>query len=133
MTETEFHAARRMFAAHRGTVLVAPAGTPYTHREWLQDVFRGYTSLADVWMAEAVRGYVLGDRFAAYKGDNFAHWVEHADVVAALDVMDHLFGGVIATVGLGAKYQPGVQPWPARVVMGKDEYRQAVAARTVGP
>lgn len=129
MTETEFHAARRMFAAHKGTVLVAPADFPHTHREWFGEVFRGNTTLTDVWISEAVRGYVLGDRLVAYKGENFAHWVEHADVVAALAVMDALYLGEIQTVGLGARYAPGVQPWPARTEMSKAAYRSAVAAR----
>jgi hypothetical protein len=129
MTEREFHAARRMFAAHKGTVLVCRPGHPVSHVEWLIDVF-GYVPRAEMWMTMATRGYVLGDRLVAYKGADFSHWVDHDDLVAALTLLD-VNGTTIQTIGLGAKAGPD-NPWPARIEMSKDEYFASLAQRRAG-
>lgn len=129
MTEREFHAARRMFAAHKGTVLVCRPGHPATHFEWFIDVL-GNVPRAEMWMTLATRGYVLGDRLVAYKGATFDHWVDHHDLLAALTLLD-TNGTTIQTVGLGAKAGPE-NPWPARVEMSKVDYLAALAQRKAG-
>jgi len=108
MTEREFHAARRMFAAHQGTVLVAPAAYPVSHVEWLIDLFG--TDKADTWMQHRNRGYVLGNRLVAYRGLDFSPKVIFNDLVAALDVFERMAPGVITEIGLGAVPGP-VIPW----------------------
>lgn len=113
MTEHEFHAARRMFAAHQGTVLVAPTAHPVSHAEWLIDLFG--TDKADTWMRHCTRGYVLGSRLVAYRGLDFSPKVIFNDLVAALDVFERMAPGVITEIGLGAVPGPGI-PWEPKLL-----------------
>lgn len=120
MTEEEFHKARRVFAVKNGTVLLAPPNMPLTHREWLQGLFG--VDVAKDMLDTQTRGYVLGDRLVAYTaGDKFSHWVNHADVLAALTLFSNMAGVEIKEVGLGAVPGTG-QPWQPRVVHDAKDY-----------
>lgn len=112
MTEQEFHAARRMFFAAGGSLLLAPPKLDQTHREWLQDLFGFRKDVIEFWMESVTRGYVLGDRLVTYVGLDFSHRVDHHGVLTALGVFQKLTGDGIKTVAFGAKAGP-VQPWPA--------------------
>ena len=120
-TEQEFHAARRMFLCLPDqTVMVAAGGDVRTHFEWLASLFG--SEEAHSLIKTRTRGYVLGNRLVAYKGDDFSHWVDHAGVITALDLFDRMSGGKIEEVGLGAVYAKDVQPWPPRTVHPAKEY-----------
>lgn len=116
MTEEEFHRRRRMFAVRAGTVLVAPPETVESHAEWLYSLLGVDAGRAA--MADWVRGYVLEGGLVAYKGDDFSHRLDLADVAAAVRLFAErrtAAGGMgLDWVGLGAKPGTG-QPWQPRV------------------
>lgn len=121
MTEKEFHAARRMFFIFRGgDVLVAAKGDVRTHIEWLSSLFGSEEGTA--LLKNCTRGYVFGNRMVVYKGEDFSHWVDHQDVIHALDLFDRVTEGGIEEVGVGAVYSPDVQPWPPRVTHDAKSY-----------
>lgn len=120
MTEAEFHAARRMFVVKNGTVLIAPAGCPLTHVEWLSDLFG--IELAGMMIEKNVRGYALNGRMVVYVGD-FSHRVNHHDAVAALEVIEKLMP--ISEIGFGAVYGKE-QPWEPKTTTEPNTYRERV-------
>lgn len=116
MTEVEFHRRRRMFAVRAGTVLVAPPGTAESHTEWLYGLLG--VDAGRVAMADWVRGYALEGGLVAYKGDDFSHRLDLADVAAAVRLFAERRtpAGAMGLdwVGLGAVPGTG-QPWRPRV------------------
>lgn len=125
MTETEFHTARRMFAVlpELKSVLVAPPGSPLTHREWLGAEL-GYEWVARHFDATP-RGYVLGTKLAIYVGD-FSHRVDPQAALAALAVLDPK--GELTTIGFGATAGP-TNPWPTRADFEPATFRKMAAHR----
>lgn len=121
-TEAEFHAARRMFIiAPDGTLLLATKGDQRTHVEWLGEVLG--TDEARAWIRNQTRGYVLGNRMVVYQGEEFGHHrINHTGVIHALDTFDRMTEGGITEIGVGAKYERGVQPWPPRHLYDAKEY-----------
>lgn len=120
MTEQEFHAARRMFIIFRGgDVLVATKGDQRTHIEWLASLFG--SEEAQAFITNCTRGYVLDNRMVVYKGE-FSHWVDHVDVIHALDMFHRMTEGGITEVGCGAVFERGVMPWPPKVVHNAENY-----------
>lgn len=130
MTEHEFHAARRMFVVNKGTVLVAPAGLPVTHVEWLADVLG--SDEARAWVRNHPRGYVLGDRLVIYRGEDFSPMCDAGDLLAALDTFDRMMPGVIKVVGRGAVPGPG-QPWEPKHLHDAAKVYADLAARAGKP
>lgn len=59
-----FHRHRRMFVVHDGKVKVANRRDPRTHGEWL--------AAEGIQLREQTRGYYLGGRIVAYRGEYFA-------------------------------------------------------------
>jgi len=126
MTEHEFHAARRMFCVYDGTVLVAPAGWPVTHFEWLSSMLG--TEEAHAWIRNHPRGYVLGDRLVIYKGENFSPLCASTDLMAALDLFSRMMPDTIKVVGRGAIPGPE-QPWePKHLHDATEVYAQLMKA-----
>lgn len=58
-----FHRHRRMFVVHGGKVKVANRRDPRTHAEWLAS--------EGIKLGERTRGYYLGGRIVAYRGEYF--------------------------------------------------------------
>ncbi len=133
LTEDDFHRARRMFAVIDGTVLVAPAGLPLTHRQWLQGFFSpGPAALfpattADLafaaWFGRLTRGYTLGSVLVAYRGDAMSRPDMH-DVVLAAAVLDPA-GDRLTEIGLGVVMGcGGGQPWAPKRRVPADRFRR---------
>lgn len=126
--EQEFHAARRMFIVFRGgDLLLATKGDVRSHLEWLASLFG--VEQARAYVKNCTRGYALGNRVVVYKGEDFSHWVDHYDVVHALDTFDRMTEGGIKEVGIGATYEKDVQPWPPRTVYAAADYFEKVKQR----
>lgn len=77
MTESEFHAARRMFAIIHHEVKIADAGDKRSHREWFMT--EGWISRDPgcTGMEDFARGYYYDGQLVVYKrtdGDDFSHF-----------------------------------------------------------
>ncbi len=119
MTQEEFKSKRRMFAVKDRTVLIAPEWYPYSHIEWLGEVL-GY-DVAQEWVKNHTRGYILDERVVAYRGEDFSHRIDHRDFKAILDVVAKIFN--IKEVGFGAIPS---SPWEPRDVMNLETYRDTI-------
>lgn len=128
--EEDFHRSRRMWAAWKGTVLVAPENDPRPHKEWLRDLLPTYW--ADAYLTWT-RGYVKGYELAAYSGgDAFTEPTDPGDVSAAYYLflgMDGWSDWGLDCIRLGAvPGRPGEQ-WAGRRVLTAEAARQYLAGR----
>jgi hypothetical protein len=108
MTRDEFHLRRRMFVVDEGNVMIAEAGDPRTHWEWLTQWF-GREPVHAHWTT-TTRGYVLDGQAVFYRG-NFLPDVDPADVELAVRRLEAELGP-ITRLGFGAVRSTTQQPWP---------------------
>lgn len=131
MTLNEFHTARRMFFATPHGMMIAAEGDQRSHYEWLVCVFG---EQAHKHYQEWTRGYWLGERIVAYKGQDFEHWIDHVKFVEIIKVFQHLAsdkGQVIKEVGIGVAKGSvnGPQPWEPKILEDIDDYFAKIAQK----
>lgn len=131
MTLNEFHAARRMFFATPNGIMIAAAGDQRSHYEWLVSEFG---EVAHKHYQEWTRGYWLGNRIVAYKGQDFEHWIDHVKFAEIIRVFKHLAtdaGQTITEVGIGVAKGSvnGPQPWEPKILEEVDDYLAKIARK----
>lgn len=125
MTESEFHAQRRMFAIVHHEVKIAAAGDRRSHREWF--MAEGWISAQPgcTGMQDHVRGYYLDGQLVMYKrtdGDDFSHFgVAHLLTVEHLrELKEKLAIPDDAEVWVGAKPDQAGKVWRGHARLGRD-------------